>query len=114
MLYYLSRKVEEVGLRLFVSIGRTAEILEQCHEKMGHMGIDKTYDLMEKTYWPRLYNEVTKYVQNCVVWQAESRKPVSLVETDVPNFPFEKVSMDITGPYGETPKLNLYIIGLVD
>lgn len=37
-----------------------------------------------------------------------------LRETDIPNFPFEKVSMDISGPYGETPRANQYIASFVD
>lgn len=100
-------KVEEVRLRLFVPIGRGQPRYWSSHEKLGHMEMDKTY-------CPRLYIEVTKYVQNCAVWQAQSRKLVSLEKTDVPNFPLEKVSMDVAGPCGETPRWNLYIISFVD
>lgn len=61
-LYYLSGKDEEIRLRLYVPKGLSAEILEQCHERMGHMGIVKTCDLVGRTYWPELYGEVTIYI----------------------------------------------------
>lgn len=35
-------------------------------------------------------------------------------ETDVPNFFFDKVSMDVSGIYGETPRGNMHILNSVD
>lgn len=68
VLYYLSGGDDEIRPRLFVPRVLRAEILEQCHEKMGHMGIDKVCKLISKNnYWPKLYNEVTAYVNSCVV-----------------------------------------------
>ena len=33
---------------------------------------------------------------------------------DIPAYPFEKVSLDISGPYGETLQGNVYIVSFVD
>lgn len=33
---------------------------------------------------------------------------------DILSFPFEKVSMDVSGLYGETSKGNIYIVSFVD
>lgn len=30
------------------------------------------------------------------------------------NFPFEKVSLDVLGPYGKTSRRNVYIVSFVD
>ena len=117
ILYYLSGADDEPRMRMFVQKALRTEILEQCHEKMGHMGIDKTHELIgRRYYWPKLYAEVTAYVGSCRVCQTQSRrqKLAPLMETDLPNFPFEKVSMDISGPYGETPRGNQYIVSFVD
>lgn len=46
ILYYISGKDVGIRLRLFEPIGLRAEILKQCHERMGHMGVAKTYDLI--------------------------------------------------------------------
>lgn len=37
-----------------------------------------------------------------------------LEETDVSNFPFEKVSMDVSRPYRETSRGNVYILSFVN
>ena len=42
IVYYLSGAGEEPRLRMFVPKALKTGILEQCHEKMGHMCIDKT------------------------------------------------------------------------
>ena len=36
------------------------------------------------------------------------------METDTPAFPFEKISLDISGPHRETPRGNNYIVSFVD
>ena len=33
---------------------------------------------------------------------------------DTPANPFEKISLDISGPYGETPQMNNYIVSFID
>lgn len=104
-LYYLSGRDEEVKPKLYVPKSLRPEILEQCHERLGHMGTDRTYDLIgRKYYWPKLYGEVTNYVRSCVVCQSQSRRQemAPLEGMDVLSFPFEKVSMDVSGPYRET------------
>ena len=56
ILYYLSGAEEEPRLTMFVSKALRTEILEQCHGKMRHMGIDKTHELIgRRCYWPKLY-----------------------------------------------------------
>lgn len=39
---------------------------------------------------------------------------VPLEGTDVLSFPFKKISMDVSGPYGETPSGNTYIVSFED
>ena len=93
------------------------KILEQCHYAIGHIGIDKTYELISrKYYWPSLYKQVTTYVNSCVTSQARSSRceTAPLEEMDVPAYPFEKVRLDISGPYGETMRENVYIVSFVD
>ena len=37
-----------------------------------------------------------------------------LEETFVPSYSFEKISMDVSGPYGEIPRRNKFIVSFVD
>ena len=84
---------------------------------MGHMGVDKTYELIGRKYfWLGLYKEVTNYINSCVIYQSRSSKSENapLEETDMPSYPLEKISMDVSGPYGETSRGNKYIVSFVD
>ena len=81
------------------------------------MGIDKTYGLISRDYfWAGLYKEVVGYVNSCLVCQTQSRAQEAspLMETDFPEYPFQKVSIDISSPYGEIPRGNKYILSFVD
>ena len=116
-LYYISNKDEEARPRLYVPHALQNKILEQCHDAIGHIGIDKTYELISrKYYWPSVYKQVTTYVSSCITCQARSSRceTAPLEEMDVPAYPFEKVSLDISGPYGETLRRNVYIVSFVD
>lgn len=63
-LYYLSGRDEETRSRLYIPKGLRPKILEHCHEKVGHMGIDKTHEMIGRNYyWPGLYKEVADYVR---------------------------------------------------
>ena len=111
-LYYLSDIDEEVRPRLYIARSLRGRELKQHHDALGHMGIDKMYGLISrKYYWPALYKEVTAYMNSCITCQTSANKRTisPLVETDTPAFPFEKISLDISGPQG-----NNYIVSFVD
>ena len=77
-----------------------SEVLDQCHRKLGHMGIEKTYGLiMGNYYWPKLFNDVVDHVKKCVMCQVQSRgsKVAPVLETDILHYPFQKISLDIAG-----------------
>lgn len=50
-LYYLSNRDEEARPRLYVPRALQNKILEQCHDAIGHIGIDKTYKLISRKYY---------------------------------------------------------------
>ena len=115
-LYYLSDIDEEVRPRLYIARSLWDRVLKHHHDAFGHMGITKMYGLISrKYYWPALYKEVTTYVNSCITCQARADKYTTapLVETDIPANPFE-ISLDISGPYGEPPRGNNYIVSFID
>lgn len=116
-LYYLSGRDEEIRSRLYIPKTLRLKILEHCHEKLGYMGIVKSHEIIGRNYyWPMLYNEVTDYVNGCMVCQMQSRRQelAPLGGMDILNFPFEKISMDVSGPYEKTSRGNVYIVSFVD
>ena len=116
-MYYLAGKDEEVSLKMVIPEKLRSDVLDQCHRKLGHMGIEKMYGLMMRNYfWPKLFNDVVDHVKKCVTYQVQSRgsKADPVLETDIPHYPFQKISLDISGPYGPTDRGNCYIISFVD
>ena len=107
LIYYLSVKGVDIRPRLHVSKIISGYILKDCHDKMRHLRIDKIHDLI-KYYWPGLYKEINKYISACMICQLRSHKqnPSPLRETDIPSYPFQKISMDISGPYCEPSLAN--------
>ena len=68
VLYYLSGKDEEVSLKMVIPEKLRFEIFDQCHRKLGHMGIEKKYGLiMRNYYWPMLfYDDVDHVSSSCI------------------------------------------------
>lgn len=109
-------EMKEIRLRLYVPRSLRAEMLVPCHDKLCHMEIDKTCDQVGRHYyWLELCIKFASSVQSCVVWQIQNRRQemFPLEKTDIPNFHFEKVSMDASGQYGKTPRGNVYIVSFV-
>ena len=75
LLYHLFDRVEEVRPRLYIPKLIQEDLLKQIHHDMGHMGVDKTYELIDRKYfWPGLYKEVTNYINSCEIGQSRSSK----------------------------------------
>lgn len=118
LMYYLSDgDSESPRLRLYVPRELESLVVQQYHDGLGHMGVDKTYDaIRSKYYMPNLYKRLHTYVEGCVVCQTRSGKKTQppLQETDIPPFPFAKVGLDLSGPYPTTLSGNKYIISFID
>ena len=117
ILYYLSNPDTEPTLRLYVPDHLQERVILQYHDHIGHMGIDRTYDVIrEKYFWPNLYQQLYSYISKCITCQQRAMKTVkpATQETDIPPYPFAKIGLDLFGPYPETLSGNKYIISFVD
>lgn len=86
---------------------------------MGHMGVYKTYGrLCDKYYWPKMRNDVGKYVKKCRICLAHkpsTSKPVDMmVSHPKPGRPWEVISMDLMGPLPRSKRGNCYILVVTD
>ena len=71
--------------------------LDQLHTKMGHIGKDKVTHLVRaRFYWPKLHEDVEKFVNNCpCVFDKKPNEPYrEEMETIVSSSPFELLSLD--------------------
>ena len=117
ILYYLSKSDSDSIIRLHIPSHLKQLVIEQYHDKNGHMGIEKTYDsIKSKYYWSNMYKELYQHVNSCVICQRRSLRKVKphLQETDASPCPFPKLGLDVSGPYPTILAVNKYIISFVD
>jgi transposase InsO family protein len=118
IVYYLSQAdSEDPRLRVYIPERLEALAIDQYHNRMGHMALDKTYDSLRlKYYFPNMYKKIHKHVEQCVTCQVRSDKKSKppLQETDIPPYPFAKIGLDLSGPYPITLSGNKYIVAFID
>lgn len=117
VLYFISTPDDNPIMRLFIPDHLKEHVILQYHDDNGHVGVDKTYDTIgSKYYWLCMFREVHDSIQKCVTCQARVLKAqkAPLQETDIPPYPFPKVSLDISGPYRKSLSGNKYILCVVD
>ena len=90
------------------------EALEGCHDNVGHLGIDRTIDLLrDRFYWPFMMDDASTYVGSCQRCQKakgrQQRAPLQPYHADAP---MELVHMDyLTIEHGRTQQdVNILII----
>ncbi|CAG2220461.1 unnamed protein product [Mytilus edulis] len=117
ILYYISNVDNDPIIRLYIPSHIKQAVVEQYHDKNGHMGIDKTFDsIRQKYFWPNMFKELYSYVTTCVPCQSRNLQKVRapIQETKIPPYPFCHVGVDLSGPYPTTMSGNRYIIGFID
>jgi hypothetical protein len=118
LLYYISQPdTDEPRLRLYIPKEIEQTVIEQFHDRLGHMALDKTYDSIAlKYYWPNMYKKLNAYIEKCITCQTRSdmRTRPPLQETDIPPYPFAKIGLDLSGPYPTTLSGNKYIVSFID
>ena len=93
-------------------------IIHQVHTLIGHFGIHKTFDLLQKRfYWPGFHNDVENFCKSCEICLTNKvvprpRKPLKPI--DVQPIPFHMVGIDIVGPLKTTKHGNRYILSVID
>lgn len=92
---------------LIVPSGMRSELIESYHDCQYHPGIENTMATLGKHYtWYGMRDQVTSYVRSCEFCQRTkpNRRPQRppMAQTDTPAEPFEKLSIDLTGPFPKT------------
>ena len=116
------QKLTEHGssLRLCLPSPWRNEILKACHDDIsaGHMGQTRTLaKIQRRYYWKGMRQDITDYVRNCQSCQTRKgvyRKPAGLMENNQVELPFERVGMDILGPFPPSKSGNRYIVVAID
>ena len=86
-----------------------------CHDKFGHLGIDKTLVLLqERFFWPKMNEDVCKHIKSCDrclrFKQSPEQAPMETIEM---SYPLELVHMDfltIGSKKGPTKEINVLVV----
>ena len=92
-------------------------ILVETHDKMGHQGNNRTYSLIKlQYYWKGMAKDVKDYSQRCPACRQEKARVQSypLHMTEIPDRPFDKITMDLVTDFTESNKGNKHILTIID
>ena len=96
-------------------------LFEEAHETPigGHRGVNQTYEKMYHLfYWPAMYKNIKRWVASCVNCQIAkntTHKPSGLLHPlQIPEMPWEEISMDFMGGLPKTNRGHDTIFTIVD
>lgn len=97
------------------------EILYSHHSEplAGHLGLTKTlFKIKERYFWESLQKDVERFVRGCEDCQArkgqQNKKPVGLLQPIEVGTPFERVGIDLLGPFRRSRSGKTMIIVATD
>lgn len=97
------------------------EILHSHHSEplCGHLGISKTLEKIKtRYYWDKQQKDIEKFVKGCPQCQSrkgqQTRKPIGLLQPIPVGTPFEKVGIDLLGPFRRSKSGKTFIIVATD
>ena len=84
----------------------------------GHLGYDKTAAAVQaRVYWPTWSSDLTTFLKRCpecAQYHRGTLKRQSELQTPLAGEPWERVSIDITGPHPKSARQNQFILTVVD
>ena len=95
-------------------------VLRACHDHLtaGHLGTSRTlHRVAQRYYWPRMLTDAKRYVRTCHDCQMRKgsvTKPVGFLKSIKVTQPFERVGLDILGPFPRSSLGNRYAIMAID
>lgn len=121
----LKRKWESADGRttisqLIVPKTRVLEVLNMIHNGSsgGHLGVNKTLDqIRRRYYWVNCREDVEEWIRKCAVCGA-SKSPALKTRGKMKQYisgaPFERIAIDVAGPFPKTNDGNKYILVAID
>nr|XP_055041695.1 uncharacterized protein K02A2.6-like [Misgurnus anguillicaudatus] len=105
------------GQRLVVPVTLRSKLIHLAHE--GHQGVVRTKQRLRELYWwPRMDYEVHSMIAACSACQSCDKTartcPAPLQPVDFPDGPFQKVAIDIVGPFERATHDCRFAITMVD
>lgn len=106
-------------IQFYVPRSMEQNVIRTYHDEVGHVGENKTSELIARTYWfPNMKEKIKQYILNCL--KCISYSPVYgkaegfLNPISKGNLPFETLHIDHYGPMEKTRYQHKYILLVVD
>jgi hypothetical protein len=81
----------------------------------GHLGVNKSLRKCSKYFWKEMRADFTRWRKQCHECQLRSRGPPKIpIRPTITTTNFERVGVDLCGPFPETSRGNKYIVNFVD
>jgi hypothetical protein len=106
--------------KLCIPESERVHVIREAHTSLiaGHFGVDKTVAQLQRfCYWPRMHENVSKYVKGCTmcaISKPSNRKLGLYTPLPIPSRPWESVSMDFVGGLPMSRKGHDYLYVVVD
>ena len=124
VLYHLdrgrARSRNAIRKQLVVPRSLKDEVMLSCHEELtsGHLGFEKTYlKIRTRYFWTGMYSEIEQWCKSCVDC-ATKKTPRNLPKAPLQPIPvegpFDRVAVDVLGPFPTSEKGNKYVIIFTD
>ena len=114
------RRVQSLFSQIVIPASLRHEVLVACHDDptAGHLGITKTYEkIRDRYYWNNMFRDIEHWCKSCVDC---AMKKIPRGQRKAPLLPipvqgaFDRVAMDILGPFPPSHDGNRYIIVFSD
>lgn len=107
------------GILFYVPESMEYQIIHSCHDEVGHIGTDKTIELISRSYWfPKLRKKVQEYITNClkcILFSVASGKSEGTLKIiDKGDRPLRMLNIDHFGPLEKTENGYRHIFLIVD
>lgn len=112
---------ESLSWKLWVPSELTAEVIGNAHcpPLASHCGMSKTIEKIRRNlYWPRMSSQIKDFIANCEVCK-ETKSPNIILRPPMgaqskSSRPFQKLYMDLLGPYPRSTRGNIGLFIVVD
>lgn len=107
------------NILFYVPSAMVSNVIRNYHDAIGHVGIDKTRELILRSYWfPKMRSRIKDYINNCLTCISyqpkETKRSCFLQNIDKGSSPFQMIHIDHYGPISLTKKKNRFIFMIVD
>ena len=111
-------ELNNIKILLVVPTSQRPRLIRLAHDLNGHLGAKKVKLLLQqRVCWPGLHVDVTEWCTNCESCQFQRKHKATkapMVPIPIMTMPFEKVAIDLVGPFPRTKDGYRFLLTTMD